>query len=94
MREIIELALSFVDLVKAELELSKRSIFNLGIALIFCFAATVFLICAIGMILYGVHLALLPHLAAIWSAIVVGLLGLVVSGVLLWIASFKVRRGK
>ena len=94
MREIIDIALAFVDLVKAELELSKRGIFNLGIALGLCFAATVFLVCAIGLILYGVYLALVPYIGPKWAAVLIGLLALVVSGALLWIASYKVRRGK
>ena len=58
MRQVVEICLGFVELITAELEQSKKAVLNLGIALGLVFAAVLFLICAIGLMLYAVYLFL------------------------------------
>jgi hypothetical protein len=91
MREVIELGLAFVDLLKAELEVSKRGLFNLGIAVGLAMAGVVFLIGAIGLMLYAAYLAFLPAFDQKWAVFVTGLAALGCAGVLLWIATYKGR---
>ncbi len=89
MQQVVELCLAFVDLIKAELEQSRKAVFDLGIALGLVFAAVLFLICAIGLILYAVYLAFLSAFDPKWAlfATAVGAFGC--AGVLFWIAAYK-----
>jgi hypothetical protein len=92
MRELIEIGLAFIDLMKAELELSKRVVFNLGIALGLVMAASVVLVCAIGLMLYAAYLGLLSVFAEQkWAVFFTGLGALGCAGALIWIASYKGR---
>jgi hypothetical protein len=92
MRQVIELSIAFVDLLKAELEMTKRSVFNLGIALGLVIAGIVFLTCALGLMLYAAYLVSLPALDQKLAVFITGLLALGCAGVLLWIATYKGRR--
>ncbi len=92
MREVVEICLAFIDLIKAELEQSKKAVFSLGIALGLVFAAVLFLIFAIGLILYAVFLALLSAFDPKWALFVTALLALGCAGGLLWIATCKAGR--
>jgi hypothetical protein len=91
MRAILEIGLAFVDLVRAELEQSKRAVFNLGIALGLTFAAAVVLIGAIGLMLYAAKLALVSVFDPKWVLCGIGLGAFGCAGVLFWIASYKAR---
>lgn len=92
MQSIVEIGLAFVDLIKAELEQAKRGLFGLCVAVGIGFAATMLLFCAIGLILYGIYLALLPRLGATPAVFVTALSALAFAGILLWIATVKARQ--
>lgn len=91
MREVVEIGLAFIDLIKAEFEQSKRAVFNLGIALALAVVAAVFLVCAVGLMLYAAYLAFLPALGQELAVFSTGLAALVCAGVLLWVAAFRER---
>ncbi len=89
MRQLVEICLAFVDLLAAELEQVRKSAFDLGIALGLVFAAVLFLICAIGLMLYAVYLAFLSAFDPKWALLATALGALGCAGVLLWIAAYK-----
>ncbi len=89
MQQVVEICLAFVDLIKAELELSKKAVFNLGLALGLVFAAVLFLICAIGLTLYAVYLAFLSAFDPKWALFATALGSFGCAGVLLWLAAYK-----
>jgi hypothetical protein len=47
-------------MLKAELEISKRALFNLVIALALAIAGIIFLTCGMGLMLYAVYLVFIP----------------------------------
>ena len=89
MRQVVEIGLAFVDLIKAELEQSKKAVLDLGIALGLVFGAVLFLITAIGLILYAVYLAFLSAFDPKWALFVTALGAFGCAGILLWIALYK-----
>jgi len=91
MRELIEIGLAFVELLTAELEQSKRAVFNLGISLGLIMAATVLLVCAIGLFLYAAYLGFLSAFDQKWAVFATGLAAFGCAGALMWIASYKGR---
>ncbi len=91
MRELIELGLAFIDLIKAELEQSKRAVLSLGIALGLAAVGLVFLTCAIGLILFAFYLGFLSAFDQKWAAFVTGLGAFGCAGILFWIAAYKGR---
>jgi uncharacterized membrane protein YqjE len=89
MLQVVEICMGFVELIKAELEQSKKAVFNLGIAFGLVFAAVLFLICAIGLMLYALYLAVLSAFDPKWAVFVTALGALGCSGILLGIAAHR-----
>ena len=86
MTALVELILSLIDLIKAELQQAKKSSIRYVIALLLIGCAAVFFLAGIGLILATLFLAWLearydPWMAALLTAIPT----LLLAGVLLWL---------
>jgi hypothetical protein len=89
MRQMVEICLAFIDLIKAELEQSRMAVVDLGIALGLVLAAVVFLVCAIWLLLYAVYLAFLSVVDPKWALVITALGAFVCAGILLRVAAYK-----
>ncbi len=92
MTAIVELLLTLLDLAKAELDQAKRSMIRLVLALLILAGGVMFIMAAFGLFLAAVYIALSYALNAPISALLTGVISLVVAGGLLCTAYIVARR--
>lgn len=86
MTAIIELIIAVVELIRAQLEQSKKALMRLGTGLMILVVAAVFLIAFVGLALTALFLGLLEtgmHPAL--DALLTGFVALFISGILAWV---------
>lgn len=91
MSALIEIIISSVDFLRAELQDAKGGFMGLLTGMALVLVATVFLIGGLALVLSAVYLGLRPHLNAASTALLTALVSFLMAGLLGWIATLKAR---
>jgi hypothetical protein len=89
---VVELILSLIDLIKAELHATRRGFASLAGALLLLWAGALCLIGALGLALAAIFIALAAVLPLAIASLLTGAVALIVGGVLVWVGILKARR--
>jgi hypothetical protein len=92
MNSVAELTLAFIDLAKAELALSRKWLFLLGVALCLVSGALLLLLCGLGLLLYALYLLLTQAVSMPAALLLTGLLSVAFAATLAWSAVHMVKR--
>lgn len=83
----VEMVISVVDLLKAELRLSRAAIFRLWVALLLVSAAGIFLVAALVLALIALYTALLAVMPLPFAILFTAMVSLIIAAMLAWMAS-------